>query len=520
MKTSKLRKSLLLMLVLLLTASMLAACGGNNNTANNNDSNAAGDGDSGSNDVVELDLFVDQPWWPLKDWSGKIPEEITKRTGIKLNVTVATDANQLPVMIASGDLPDLVVTYEQVKRMADPNISYAWQDLIDEYAPDFKIEPERIAVNTADDGKYYTIRNNFSTGQEWKDNETYALSNGAGIAYRADIVEKLGNPKIETLDDLTNLFQMVKDQYPDMIPLAVTVTPTWTKGYFAMQFGAGDRFVEKDGKLVHALRTEELENMYMYMNELYRKGFINAENFAYKNEEQAEQLATSGKAFAYTWTTSGADAFNAVTKDQGMVWKELPMKINDDFAHVRYDTGWQGVFITKENKNPEASIKLMQFLMSEEGQQLAMWGIEGEDWNWSEDGGYPVFTYDRSNQELWNEMGVYYWGLLAGSAVTEALGNYVPGTEATKANQELSQLTTFEPEIGLVQPGADSQEQVILNNIDNMMTNEEVKVYLAPTAEEAKKAYDNMLSQAEKIGLSDLEAWANEEYVEVKAKFE
>jgi putative aldouronate transport system substrate-binding protein len=498
----------------------LTACG-SNDKASSPSGSASASAPGGSAQPVELNLFVDQPWWPLKDWSGSVPEEITKKTGVKLNITVATDEKQLPLMIASGDLPDLVVTSTQITRLSDPKLAYDWESLIAKYAPDFKIAPERQAVNRAADGKIYTVKNNFSTKEEWQQNQKYALTNGADIAVRADIMEKLGNPQIKTLDDLEHLFGQVKEKFPDMLPLALTKEGTWSKGYFAMQFGAAtDGFVEQDGKLIHALRTPQLENMYLYMNKLYREGYIRADNFAFKSEDQAKQLATSGKAFAYTWTTSGADQLNALTKDAGYKWIELPIKISDSFAHLRTDTGWQGVFITKNNKNPEASIKLMQFLSSEEGQQLAMWGIKGTDWNMSEDGGYPVFTYDHNDSNIQAQKGVYWWGLLAGSAVTEALGNYSPGNETTKANQELSALTTFNSAIGLVVPDPDSQEQIIETNITNMMKNEETKVFLAKSEEDAKTAYAAMVAQADKIGMAKLEKWANDKYAQVKQQFQ
>lgn len=287
-----------------------------------------------------------------------------------------------------------------------------------------------------------------------------------------------------------------------MIPLALTTTATWSKGYFAQNFGAAiSGLVERDGKMIYTLNTPQLKNMYLYMNELYRKGYIKAGNLAYKSEDQAKQLATTGKAFAYTW-------------------EQLPIKISDDFVHECYDNGWQGVFITKNNKNPEASIKLMQFLTSDEGQQLALWGKEGTDWNYSKDGKYPVFTFNFTDEDIRAQKGSFYWGLLAGSAVTQQLAFYNLGTQTTKSNQEISDLTTFKPEVGLVTPDGDSEEQVISTNLDNLIKNEEAKVLLADSAEDAAKAYDAIVQQGEKMGMADLETWANTKYAEVQKLFQ
>lgn len=528
MKKKALHKSSLLVTTLLATTLLASACGSNNNnnaasgssstaTATIDASASAASGDS-AKEPVTLNLFVDQTWWPLKDWSGEVPEEITKRTGVKLNITVATDDKQLPLMIASGDLPDLVATSTQNVRLADPKLSYDWNSLIDQYAPDFKIDPETMAVNTSPDGKIYTVKNNFSTKEEWETNKNTALLMGAGISVREDILKELGNPPIKTLDDLTNLFQAVKDKYPDMIPLVLN-PPNWHRGYFEQNFGVMPALNDVDGKLQYGLHMQANKDMYLYMNELYRKGFIKAENYAYKSEDQGKQLMYSGKGFAFAWTTQGSDRLTAEGKDSGYKFVNLPLKLSDSFKYVSTSAGWQGVYITKNNKNVEASIKLMEFLRSEEGQRLAMWGVEGTDWTMSADN-YPEFTYDHLDDTQRKEKGVYYWGLLAGSATTELTGNFVPGTDATKTGQEITALATFNSAIGLVIPDADSEEQVIKNNIENLVKNEEAKVLLAQSEEAASKAYDNMVAQADKMGLGKYEAWANTKYQEVKKNFQ
>ncbi|MFD2328051.1 hypothetical protein ACFSR7_02245 [Cohnella sp. GCM10020058] len=531
MKKKALQRPSVLALTLLATTLLASACGNNNGSSNSNASastasqtassaSTAGSGSGESaKEPVTLNLFVDQTWWPLKDWSGDVPEEITKRTGVKLNITVATDDKQLPLMIASGDLPDLVATSTQNVRMADSKLSLDWNSLIEQYAPDFKIDSENMAVNTAPDGKIYTIKNNFSTKEEWAANKETALLMGAGISVREDIMQALGNPQIKTMDDLTNLFQTVKDKYPDMIPLVLD-PPNWHRGYFEQNFGVMPGLNDVDGKMQYGLHLPGNKAMYLYMNELYRKGFIKAENYAYKSEDQGKQLMYSGKGFAFAWTTQGSDLLTSAATDTGYKFVNLPLKLSDDFKYTSTSAGWQGVYITKNNKNPEASIKLMAFLRSEEGQRLAMWGVEGKDWSMSADNKYPVFTYDHLDDNLRKKKGVYYWGLLTGSATTELSGNFVPGTDSTKAGQELTALANFNSAIGLVVPDADSQEQVIKNNIENLVKNEEAKVLLATSAEAAAKAYDNMVAQADKMGLGKYEAWANTKYEEVKKNFQ
>ncbi|WP_156922134.1 hypothetical protein [Cohnella thermotolerans] len=53
-----------------------------------------------------------------------------------------------------------------------------------------------------------------------------------------------------------------------------------------------------------------------------------------------------------------------------------------------------------------------------------------------------------------------------------------------------------------------------------MMKNEETKVFLAKSEEDAKTAYAAMVAQADKIGMAKLEKWANDKYAQVKQQFQ
>jgi len=523
MTAVKSKVSLLLMLAMVM--SLLAACSGGSGESQGGE--AAPAGETGAQEtpkasggetaeVVELDMFVNHPWWPLKDWSGSVPEEITKRTGVKLNITVAADEQQLPLMIASGDLPDLIFTASDIERLSNPKLTYAWDELIEQYAPSFQPPQNLVGVNTAPDGKYYTLRNNFSTQEEWEANQA-ALPNGGGIAVRKDILETLGNPPMNTLQDLESVFAQVKQKYPDFVPLVSD--KNWIGGYFAPQFGVVGKWYEDDGNIIHYLRQPETLEFYKFMNRMYREGYMIADNWTFKDDKVDDEFALSGKAFAIEHVVRVADELNAALESQGADYSF--QMITPEGGNPRiYNTGigWSGVFITKKNKHPEASIKFMEFMFSDEGQRLGMWGVEGKDWTLHAEG-YPEFQYDRSNADLMNQNGHNWWGLLSASAVTEGLGNYIPGKQVTTAAAFLKKHTEYKPELGLLVTEPDSEEKAIETKLEDMITNERVKVYLAQSEEEAVQAYNNMLDLAEQIGLSKLEGWANEKYGTVKDYF-
>ncbi len=523
-------KSLNVVIIVMLILTLMAACSGNNNGGNQATENKSETVTSKpdtkaepakTDEVVELTLFIDAFWYPVREWAGPIAEKLTEKTGVKMKVTVATDDNQLPLMIASGDLPDLIFTYNQVTRLSDPKLSYSWNELIEKYAPDFNIDPIRIAIHTMDDGNFYTVRNAFATQEEWDSNK-YALGNDGnpGIAVREDILEELGNPPIQTLGDFVNVLDMVKNKYPDMIPLIMDME--WIEQYFLSQFGVEGGFnnwFERDGKVESFIRHPNITEYFKFMNSLYRNGYIMAENFAHANDKIDDQYVLSGKAFAHMHTVSIADKNNAALQAEGVDfrYKMLPSALTDEAILVSGGTGFAGTFITKNNKHPDKSIKFLEYLATDEGKKLTMFGIEGEHWTWNDEG-YPNLNYDPTDAAFVESNGIKWW-YLYNDAITEGLFGYVPGTQTTQALMETKEITKHKPELGLIQAGPDSEERTIKTKIDEMIKNEKVRIYLADSEEEAMRAYDEMIKNAEQIGLQGLVDWANGVYQKKKGLF-
>ena len=518
------KSTTLLMALLLLFGSILAACSKSENnggaangsgTAAETNKEANGRSDQGvCTKPVELSMFVDATWYPFQDWSGEIPELITKATCVKPKVTVATDDKQLALMVASGDLPDLILSFN-FKLMSDANVSLPYNEIFPKYAPDVKFDPVKEFVNTVSDGNYYAIRNDFSTEAEWKANP-YAHMMVPGLSLRKDILQELGNPSISSLSDLDKVFADVKKKHPDITPLIIN--PNWQRPYFDVQYGAQGGFADENGKLIYYLKQDALRKSVLYMNSLYRNGFVKSENYAYKNETETEQMMLAGKGFAYTWTYSGADRLNADAKGK-YEFVQLAQPLSPDAKIVSTGTGGLGAYVTKNNKNVEAAVKFLKYMYSEEGWRLGEWGVEGKDWTWNT-AGYPEFNYDVNDLETLKKKGVYWWGVPWETGVGMALTSYKEGSETTRQGEQYSKIITLNPAIGMINPDTDSPEQIIKANIDNMVKTEMTKVYLAPNEDEANKAYDEILNKAEKMGLDKLEAWANSQYGPLKGKYD
>ncbi|MEG1027321.1 MAG: hypothetical protein RSE07_01410, partial [Oscillospiraceae bacterium] len=87
---------------------------------------------------VTLLMFADINWLSFDSMEGGIvAEELKKKTGISIDMTMGIDGEQLKLMIASGDLPDLVCTYTVSSReqLSDERVCWPLKELQDKYTP-------------------------------------------------------------------------------------------------------------------------------------------------------------------------------------------------------------------------------------------------------------------------------------------------------------------------------------------------------------------------------------------------
>ncbi|GGG00166.1 extracellular solute-binding protein [Paenibacillus abyssi] len=529
MLKGELRRIISLMVLVMVALFVMAACSSDNTTSSSSNGEKTGEetttNDSNTNDsneVKELSIFVDHSFWPLTDWSGAVAEEITKRTGVKLKVQVASDGQQLPLMISSGDLPDLVFTSTNFQQMSNANISYSWDELIEKYnIKDFNIDPVARVLNQGEDGNLYSVKNGF-TSREAFEATPAALGNVPALSYRTDIMEELGNPKLESLDDLENVLKLVKEKYPNMTPLVMA--PNAIGQHFRVNFGASyiKGFQVVDGEVKYFLAQPEQYDYYMFMNKLYREGLISAENFTWSDQSQGKAKIINGEAFAINNLTDMA-TINKEIEASGKDFRITQLtKLVGPNPRISADSaGWSGTFITKKAKDPEAAIKFLQFMQSDEGQMLGLWGIEGEHWTMEkpiEEGGYPEFKYESQSAAAQKEIGSVWWGLLGDKGIYAQVQRYVPGTPQTEAMIDAKQYTKGNPLLGGIVLPVDSEYQIIKAELDNMVVNEETKIYLAETEAEASQAYENMMETAKNIGMDKLNEYANEQYKALEAE--
>lgn len=513
-----------LLLAMVMTVS-LAACGsGDQRTPQSSDETQGQDeqqeqtADSG--DIPTLTLFVDETWWPYDKWEGAVPEEFEKRLGVNIEVTRAADDKQLSLMVASGDMPDLICSY-RYQYLADSQVCYALDELQEMY-PDveFDVDPAYQFVNQASDGHFYTIGCGFSPEYEYEEYDKI-LTEGPGFMYRDDIADELGL-EFKTLDDMDAAFEMVRQAYPDMTVCAFSCIHKFDWLMQQMGLKNSGYYEAEDGTLKWWLRQDKLLDYYKKVNEWYRKGYLTAENFAYQSEDETKELIVSGGAFANFGYDAHSDIYSASIAVNGDDFRLrlVTDELSDDC--VAYDTlcAGRGLYISRSCKNVEDAFRTLAYAYGDEGMKLLMWGIEGEDYSLNDEG-YPVFTYDfqGADSEL-KPRGLKYWGWLVHNNIVTSIAEATSESQTAIDKMNLTKHVQRYPVIGMIRFETDSDEANINSKLEEMVDNQQTNIFMAESEEACEEAFNEMIAQAEQIGMNKLEDYGNQIYPDLKTQYD
>lgn len=464
---------------------------------------------------VTLTVFIDHTWYPIENFTGIIPEYITEKTGVKLDVTVALDANQLGVMLASGDLPDLIYTQNMVDRCSDPAVALSYEDLIAKYCPDWEVSEKQLGIarTYSEDGVAYTLLNHYSERKDW-DAVKNASPMVGSMFIRGDILDAMGEKQPTSFDELFDLLGRVKAAYPDMTPLKLnsewnTLVFRYLNGMSQLEF-----IPQEDDHYVHFSLDPRYEEMLVFLNKCYLAGYIIPDDPFFVRGSTA---IPDDKWFANcACTQNSITGTNATLSKIDPSYYAIEMTPFAESSYVTSDTGWSALFITKDCKNPEAAIKLMQWMFSEEGQKVTQMGREGIEYTLN-DMGLPEFSdewkdaiaqgsnFQNSKYNTW-----FYFG---GSEIVEAISRCATTDPkyVKEAYEVICERFDNWPWVMAALPKGDSDEKVIYDKIEDLRKTTEAKCILAGSEEECRQLYADYVATAERIGMADLEEYMNEQ---------
>ena len=528
------RKKVLATLLAVVMLMGITACGNSapysDETAVKEDTESAQESSSeqntSSNEVVTLNIFINESWWPVDTFTGIIPEAITEATGVTLNVTVTADSSQLGVMIASNELPDIVFTSTEHDRLSNSKLCYSYVELADMYGYDLGGNEEQIniAKSFSSDDDYYCLLNWYDTDEEWE-SLTVGAPGQCGIFYRKDLLDAAGIALPTTAEEFMDVLGQCKEAYPDMTPFGLG--GTWKFQALSTWLGVGDS-IYNGSAYYYDSSASAYKGLLKYCNELYRNGYITAEDYANENEADSHQNAYNNKCIFYSWYTSvvNLNQLNSETakNQEGAEWALMdPIADLNGEVHACYGTskGWGGTFVSKNCKDPEAAARLISFLCSEEGQKLTLWGREGIDY--VEVDGELQFSEEwletrKSTDKMNEKFNTYFY---FGTRQTISLKSDFSGIEEELAEQFTPYGVGYKnyPEIGIAMPTSATDEGVILSKLNETKKVQEAKVIFSDSDKAFETNFEEYMKAMEQIGVSTYNEYMNAKIKEVKEAF-
>ncbi|WP_235817477.1 MULTISPECIES: extracellular solute-binding protein [Gracilibacillus] len=349
----------------------------------------------------EITLSLMAPGTGIAEWKDMPTlQEYSEKTNINFDYDtppLSDFQTKLNLAFASGDISDIIfgastddLTPSMEVNYGEQGVLIPLEELIDEYAPNLKAlmeeNPEIERSITTTDGHIYVL-------PAINQHPTSAWPAGP-MWFNGEWLDALGVEELpKTTDELYELLVRFRDEDPngngeaDEIPL-IDVKMESTRRWLLAAFGMKEWGIEEvDGTVRYAPITENYKEYITYMNKLYDEKLLDPETFSQADEQkkakgQQNKLGLFPDWFSFFTTGQTEEEamnnpmFHPLTSD---VSPEIVLPGNPGIS--------RGAFaITKNNDYPEASIRWIDYLYSQEGRDFFDQGPEGYLWEEGEDG--------------------------------------------------------------------------------------------------------------------------------------
>ena len=424
MKNAKKLVALLLSLALVLS---LGACGGNGGSSTSSEASpsstteesgaAAESGDESQAETAETGEFqlpiVDEPTTlsyfvaddsnaaiMTTDWNdNEFYQEMERRTGVHLEFEMVSSADyqtNFNLMIASGNLADMIyvgASYyaEGVDAAIDDGYFLDLTDLVDEYMPNYeKIRTSDVQyelLSTTDSGRLgavYELRQ--SKQGPW-----------LGLWIRQDWLDDLNLDTPVTFDDYHEVLTAFKNEKGATAPLILNFSGS--DGEFGTMSGGLNVLnswqLDETGKVNFGPYMDAWKEYVTIMHQWYTEGLIDPDFMATdeRTADMAKVVTGASGLFAALYTMPSV--YEAASEDPNMNLAPVnpPVMNEGDEGHIRlrdsYTSG--NTAISADSENWEVALRWLDYLYTDEGALLANYGVEGDTFEFNEDG-EPEFT--------------------------------------------------------------------------------------------------------------------------------
>ncbi|MGO4939333.1 ABC transporter substrate-binding protein [Fundicoccus sp. Sow4_D5] len=334
-----------------------------------------------------VDLSIDDPF------TNPVAQEITERTGIKLELShpVGGDEQAIPLMIASGDYPDLIYSKGDLNKLIDAGAVIPLDDLIEEKGENLKAmygEQLTRLRNSLEDPQIYHLGTGGVTNLQLKTSGT--------VQIQLDVLKELGYPEINTLEEYEAALTEYIDMYPEIdgqptIGLSLLgsdwrwlITVGNPAGFAAGFQDDGQWHVDEEtGETFYKFLVPEIREYFKWLNHMNDIGLLDPESFTQTFDSYIAKLS-SGRVLGTAdqdWNVSQAVAVLKADDKANRLWAPLPVTVSEDqLSQSTRDagfTGTMGISISSTSDKQEEAFEFLDWMATEEAQILVNWGVEG-----------------------------------------------------------------------------------------------------------------------------------------------
>ena len=459
------RKLLSLVMAVTLTATSFIGCGKKEDESAGIDTPKL---DSMDKTPITLTFFTADATEDMP-FTDPVAKKITELTGVTLEIShpVAGDTQAIPLMIASGDYPDLIYAKGDTSKLIDAGAIVKLDDYIEDEGDNLKAlygdQLDRLRLSE-EDPSIYTVGTYGVTTAIYEPNGILQLQH--------QLLKELGYPELKTIYDLEEALTKYLSENPttedgqERIGLSLMASDwRWliTCGDIASQAAGipGDgqfKVNDETGETIYKFTLPEVKEYLQWLNHMNDIGLLDPESFTQTEDTYRAKIA-SGRVAALSdakWDYQDAEKSLIAEGKVEATYVGLPIVTSEDkkdqsMKDYGFSGGW-GVAITESCKDKDRAFEFLDWLASDEAQILLNWGIEGEHYEINEEGKrqfIPEIQEQKNTDPDFGKktgVGIYVYPFpQRGDGAVDANGNsYTPNTiESVIANYNEAQKETL-----------------------------------------------------------------------------
>ena len=490
-------------------------------------------------ETKSFDWFVTASALP-ETWDMEQPifKGITDATGCIPQVTIpAADADtKLNLMIANNNLPDLITLTNDdlIYELIESDLVWDLGEFMETYMPDshiFEDFPQDVKDETIRryGGWYFYPSHIISDGaagiwgypegtEEYYQNLKY--SDQFSVFINTEYATQLGID-VKSIDTEEKLFDLMAQFYEagltndagaDVYTVVVPAENWEEMNMRALKQQFGTLPYDEEGNYRSEYYAPQYRHAVEFLNKCYRLGYLD-QNILTLDETSTKTICNSGRAAIYI---GGISALNMGHDDE---W-ETPGPVLSSTGDIPVfpvqtttSLGWLRTFVSKDCENPEAIAKFIDYMSGREGMLLHMYGIEGEDYYWDDQGMLHRTEVGNSKVEdrVSGMYGFYAFHHISFSRSVEyvdvenASDLYTAFGSSDKVFRYNSSL--FNLPAGYVEAGSDYA--FIKNEVNNYVNSELPKMIMADSEDSFNSMFDGFIEKLDSLDLPEYDEYVN-----------